>query len=106
MLDVFRLMLDDTKRDFVCGFPYQLSIQEGLLYPEDVEGDMLETDFNEIKWSINISVLLKPAEPIADGVCCILAVLTGKLYVLCIGQPCAKPGFNPEGATTIERAGA
>ena len=106
MLDVFRLMLDDTKRDFVCGFPYQLSIQEGLLYPEDVEGDMLETDFNEIKWSINISVLLKPAEPIADGVCCTLAVLTGKLYVLCIGQPCAKTGLNPEGATTIERAGA
>lgn len=65
MIDTFRLMLDDTKSDFVCGFPYQLSIQEGLLFPEDVEGDMLESDFNEIKWSINISVLLKPIELIA-----------------------------------------
>ena len=79
MLDTFKMMLDDTKTDFMCGFPYQLSIQEGLLFPEDVEGDMLETDFNEIKWSINISVLLKPAEPAACGVCCTFAVLTGKL---------------------------
>lgn len=64
MLDTFRMMLDDTKSDFVCGLPYQLSIQEGLLFPEDVESDMLESDFNEIKWSINISVLLKPIEPV------------------------------------------
>ena len=54
MLDTFKLMLDDTKTDFMCGFPYQLSIQEGLLFPEDVEGDMLETDFNEIKWSMEM----------------------------------------------------
>lgn len=66
-LDTFRMMLDDSKNDFVCGFPYQLSIQEGLLFPEDVESDMLESDFNEIKWSINISVLLKPIEPVACG---------------------------------------
>lgn len=63
LLDTFKMMLDDTKADFACGFPYQLSIQEGLLFPEDVESDMLEADFNEIKWSINISVLLKPIEP-------------------------------------------
>lgn len=67
MLDTFKLMLDDGKSDFVCGFPYQLSIKEGLLFPEDVESDMLESDFNEIKWSINISVLLKPIEPVAYG---------------------------------------
>jgi len=67
MLDTFKLMLDDNKTDFVCGLPYQLSIQEGLLFPEDVETDMLEADFNEIKWSINISVLLKPIEPVAYG---------------------------------------
>lgn len=65
MLDTFKMMLDDNKSDFVCGFPYQLSIKEGLLFPEDVESDMLESDFNEIKWSINISVLLKPIEPVA-----------------------------------------
>lgn len=54
MLDTFKLMLDDSKNDFVCGFPYQLSIQEGLLFPEDVESDMLESDFNEIKWSMEM----------------------------------------------------
>ena len=77
MLDTFKMMLDDTKTDFICGFPYQLSIQEGLLFPEDVESDMLESDFNEIKWSINFSVLLKPIEPV-----CLrgyrVAMLTGK----------------------------
>lgn len=57
MLDTFKLMLDDTKADFVCGFPYQLSIQEGLLFPEDVESDMLESDFNEIKWSMEMEAL-------------------------------------------------
>lgn len=57
MLDTFKLMLDDTKVDFVCGFPYQLSIQEGLLFPEDVESDMLESDFNEIKWSMEMEAL-------------------------------------------------
>ena len=57
MLDTFRMMLDDTKSDFVCGLPYQLSIQEGLLFPEDVESDMLESDFNEIKWSMEMEAL-------------------------------------------------
>ncbi len=54
MLDTFKLMLNDAKTDFVCGFPYQLSIQEGLLFPDDVESDMLESDFNEIKWSMEM----------------------------------------------------
>ena len=57
MLDTFKLMLDDTKSDFVCGFPYQLSVQEGLLFSEDVESDMLESDFNEIKWSTEMEAL-------------------------------------------------
>ena len=57
MLDTFKLMLDDSKTDFVCGFPYQLSVQEGLLFSEDVESDMLESDFNEIKWSIEMEAM-------------------------------------------------
>lgn len=57
MLDTFRLMLDDNKTDFVCGFPYQLSIKEGLLFPEDVESEMLESDFNEIKWLMEMEAL-------------------------------------------------
>ena len=57
MLDTYELMMDDKKNDFVCGFPYQLSIQEGLLFPEDVESDMLESDFNEIKWSMEMEAM-------------------------------------------------
>lgn len=57
MIDTFKMMLDDTATDFVCGFPYQLSIQEGLLFPEDVESDMLESDFNEIKWSMEMEAM-------------------------------------------------
>lgn len=52
--DTFKLMLDDTKSDFVCGFPYELSVEEGLLFPEDVESDMLESNFNEIKWGMEM----------------------------------------------------
>ena len=62
-------MLDDSKRFFVCDFPYQLSIAEGLLNPEQIADDMCETDFSETKWSINISVLLKPIELAAGKVC-------------------------------------
>ena len=57
MLDTFRMMLDETKTDFVCGFPYQLSVEEGILFPEDVESEMLESDFNEIKWSMEMEAL-------------------------------------------------
>lgn len=48
--DALRFMLDDTKRQFVCGLPYQLSIAEGLLDPELVADEMAETDFSEIKF--------------------------------------------------------
>lgn len=61
-LDTFRMMLDEGKSDFVCGFPYQLSIQEGLLFPEDVESDMLESDFNEIKWGMEMEARFYGAE--------------------------------------------
>lgn len=50
--DTFKFMIDDTKRQFVCGLPYQLSIEEGLLDEQTVEDEMLETDFNEIKFSM------------------------------------------------------
>jgi len=63
-------MLDDTTRYFVCGLPYQLSIKEGLLDNNAVADEMSEAGFNETKWSINISVLLKPIEP-----CCLQGVL-------------------------------
>lgn len=63
-------MMDDKRKQFLCGFPYQLSIQEGLLDAEAVADEMSESDFSEVKWSINISVLLKLIEPI-----CLIGVL-------------------------------
>lgn len=50
--DTCRSMLDDTKHQFICGLPYQLSIEEGLLDESIVEDEMAETDFSEIKFSM------------------------------------------------------
>lgn len=77
-VDTFKAMLDDKRNQFVCGFPYQLSIHEKLLDPVVVADEMSESDFSEIKWSINISVLFKLIEPRYPlGV--LFTVLTGKL---------------------------
>jgi len=46
--------LFEGKRQFVCGFPYQLSIEEGLLDPELVEDEMAEADFSDIKFSMEM----------------------------------------------------
>ena len=55
--DTCRFMLDDTKKQFVCGLPYQLSVNEGLLDEETVAEEMAETDFNEIKFQMEYSAL-------------------------------------------------
>ena len=47
-------MLDDKRRQFVCGFPYQLSIEEGLLDPETVADEMSESDFSDVKFSMEM----------------------------------------------------
>lgn len=56
-IDTLRAMLDDTRKQFICGFPYQLSIEEGLLDPESVADEMSESDFSEIKWSMEMDAL-------------------------------------------------
>ena len=55
--DTCRFMLDDTKHQFVCGLPYQLSIYEGLLDEDTVADEMAETDFNEIKFQMEYEAL-------------------------------------------------
>lgn len=55
--DTCRFMLDDTKRQFVCGLPYQLSVTEGLLDADTVADEMAETDFNEIKFQMEYEAL-------------------------------------------------
>lgn len=55
--DAFKAMMDSSRRQFVCGFPYQLSIREGLLDPELVEDEMSEQDFSEVKWSMEMEAM-------------------------------------------------
>lgn len=56
-IDNFKFMLDENRSDFVCGLPYQLSILEGLLRADDVADQMAETDFSEVKWSMEMEAL-------------------------------------------------
>lgn len=55
--DTLNAMLDDNRKQFVCGFPYQLSIAEGLLDPDAVADEMSESDFSEIKWSMEMDAM-------------------------------------------------
>lgn len=57
MLSFFKNEVDDTKKYFLCAFPYQLSIREGLLDPEAVADEMSEEGFNEIKWDIEMNTV-------------------------------------------------
>ena len=52
--DYARKMLDDSKRYFTCGLPYQLSIAEGLLDRDAVADEMSEAGFSETKWSMEM----------------------------------------------------
>lgn len=56
-VDTFKAMMDDARKQFVCGFPYQLSISEGLLDAEAVADEMSESDFSEVKWSMEMDAL-------------------------------------------------
>ena len=48
-------MLDDSKKYFCCGLPYQLAIREGLLSREQVEDEMSEADFDPVSFSMEMS---------------------------------------------------
>ena len=53
-VDTLKAMVDPSRHQFVCGFPYQLSILEGLLDPETVADEMSEQGFSEIKFSMEM----------------------------------------------------
>lgn len=53
-LDVLRAMINPSRHQFVCGFPYQLSIKEGLLDPEVVEDDMADSSSSDIRFSMEM----------------------------------------------------
>lgn len=50
-------MLDDNKKQFICGLPYQLMIQEGVLDKDTILDEMAESDFNEIKFDMEYRAL-------------------------------------------------
>lgn len=52
--DSCRFMLDESKHNFVCGFPYQLGLAEGLLMEDAIQEQMMESDFNEISWAMEM----------------------------------------------------
>lgn len=60
--DTLNAMVDDGRKQFVCGFPYQLSISEGLLDPDAVADEMSESDFSEIKWGMEMDAMWYGAE--------------------------------------------
>lgn len=50
-------LLDDTKKYFICGLPYQVSVKEGLLQKEALQDEMSEIDFDDTKWSMEMDCL-------------------------------------------------
>lgn len=50
-------LLDDNKRYFICSLPYQLSIMENLLSRAQVQDEMSEADFDDIKWTMEMESL-------------------------------------------------
>ena len=48
-IETIKCMLMPDRKDFCCSLPYELSISEGLLDPDVVESDMLESDYSEIR---------------------------------------------------------
>lgn len=55
-LDAFDAMVNG-RRQFVCGFPYQLAIKEGLLDKNRVADEMGDSDFSEVKWSMEMDAI-------------------------------------------------
>ncbi len=53
----FANMLNDEKKYFCCGLPYQLSIKEGLLSREQVEDEMSEADFDAIAFEMEMGCM-------------------------------------------------
>lgn len=50
-------LVNDSKKYFICGLPYQISIKEGLLSREQVADEMSEADFSEMAWDMEMGCL-------------------------------------------------
>lgn len=54
--DTFVRMLSGRK-EFIVGLPWQLAVEEGMLEMEDVEAQMSESDFTEVKWAMEMEAM-------------------------------------------------
>jgi hypothetical protein len=53
----FFTLFTKGKKYFVCGLPYQLSVQEGLLMKEQVLDEMQEEDFDFLSWQMEMECI-------------------------------------------------
>lgn len=53
-LDFAKHTMEDNKSYFACGFPYQLPLEEGIYLREQIEDEMSESNFSELKWSMEM----------------------------------------------------
>ena len=56
-LDFAKRTMDDSKKYFACGFPYQLPLEEGIYMREQIEDEMSEATFSELKWNMEMLAL-------------------------------------------------
>lgn len=47
----------DGRKYFVCGFPYQVAIKEGLTNPEQLMDELREDDIDEIGWEMEMNAM-------------------------------------------------
>jgi len=50
-------LFNQTTKTFICGLPYQMSIKEGLLNPDQIIEEMLKPTFNDISFSMESGCL-------------------------------------------------
>ena len=49
--------IDEKRKYFLCGLPYQLAIKENLLSAEQVEDEMSESDFSDISFQVEMECI-------------------------------------------------
>ena len=54
-VDTFKSMFDSRRNNFICGFPYQLGLKEGVIDEDAIVNEMLEEDYNEVTFDMEYS---------------------------------------------------
>lgn len=56
-VETYKYMGLDGQRRFICGFPYQLSVAEGIINTETIEDELLDSNFNEVTFSMEYEAI-------------------------------------------------